>query len=196
MDRKRVIVESIGKGTSSSDVAMRMLVLSPTVAFEGCEDIGFSITESIAEFFSVSVRSVHVCGSAKLGFSPVKKTPFSRGESDLDVAIIDHDCFNRYVGEVIVATNQYRDRRGFARKHGAVGSTYDSFVECLAKGIFRPDMMPYCDARKSWMEFFRKLSLDHSSVFSKISAGIYLSDVAFRLKQSNVFADMGRKGFL
>lgn len=196
MDRKKIIVESIGRGALSTDVAMRMLVLSPTVAFEGCEDIGFSITEAVANFFSVSVRSVHVCGSAKLGFSPVKATPFSPGQSDLDIAVIDHDCFNRYVGDVIIATDQYRNRTGFVRRHGAAGSSYDSFVAYLAKGVFRPDMMPYCSARTEWMNFFRGLSSKYSDKFSRISAGVYLSDISFKLKQSNVFANMGREGFL
>jgi hypothetical protein len=75
------------------------MVLAPTFAFEGREDIGYQITEQAAAFFNVSVRAVHACGSAKLGFSPHKGTEFAIGTSDLDLAIIDENCFTRYVGE-------------------------------------------------------------------------------------------------
>lgn len=191
MDSKKILVESIARGDSSERVAMRMLVLSPTHAFKGCEDLGFEIIEEVADFFDVSVRSVHACGSAKLGFSPVKGTDFVAGHSDLDLAIIDHDCFNSYVGAVIAATRQYRDRTGFNR---ASGNTYRSFVDYLAKGMFRPDLMPYCEKRRVWMDFFGRLSIKNQSSFSSISAAIYLSDQAFRLKQSVVLAEFGKRG--
>lgn len=195
MDRKQAIINSIGRGEPSEIVAQRLMVLSPTHAFEGREEVGFQIIESAAKFFDVSVRSIHACGSAKLGFSPVKGTEFVLGESDLDLAVIDRYCFTRYVGEVITVTKQYRELMGFQRNgvHGS-GSSYNSFVSYLAKGIFRPDLMPYCDARTRWLKFFGSLSVKHQDIFSGISAAIYLSDHAFQLKQSGPIRDFGMKG--
>lgn len=172
---------------------MRLMILSPTKAFEGREEIEFEIIERIAHFFDISVRSVHSCGSAKLGFSPVKGSEFVDAESDLDIAIIDHDCFIKHVGAVISATNQYRVLTGFPRNADGQ-STYNSFIKYLAKGIFRPDLMPIGDIRKDWFSFFNKLSNSYRSVFSNISAGIYLSDTAFQLKQSDVIKSYGQLG--
>lgn len=165
-------------GVPLPKLAIRTLLLSPTYAFEQHHQTGFEITERVAEFFSVSVRAVHACGSAKLGFSPVKRTPFLPTESDLDLAIIDHDCFTRYLEIVIRETEQYRDLRGFQQ------GNYLSFSKYIAKGIFRPDFMPASEARKKWFAFFGKLSQEYSGLFLKISAGIYLSDSSFELKQS------------
>ena len=170
---------------------MRLMVLTPTFAFEGREDIGYQITEQAATFFNVSVRAVHACGSAKLGFSPYKGTDFAIGTSDLDLAIIDENCFTRYLGEVIAVTKQYRQRTGFQRGEN---NCYDSFVAYLAKGIFRPDLMPYCETRKKWLEFFGKMSVKYQSQFKSVSAAIYLSDQAFRMKQSSVIMEFGTKG--
>jgi hypothetical protein len=193
LDRKKLIHECIKQRGSETQLAMRLLVLSPTHAFEGREEVGFSIIEEAARFFDVSVRAVHACGSAKLGFSPVKGSEFVIAESDLDLAIIDGHCFNRYLGQVIEATNQYRDLTGFRR--GPSGdSPYNSFVKYLAKGIFRPDFMPMCRARSEWFSFLQDLSKKHSSVFGKISAGLYLSDQAFQLRQSEALAEFGKKG--
>jgi hypothetical protein len=178
IDRKELIKRSIDKGVPSSRVAMRLLVLSPTAAFEGAEEDEFHIIEEVAEFLDVSVRAIHSCGSAKLGFSPTKNSDFVRGESDLDLAIIDADCFTRCISEVIIATNQYRDRAGFAEGH------YRSFTAYLAKGIFRPDFMPNCSHKSDWVRFFDELSRKHQAVFEKITAAVYLSDDAFNMKQS------------
>jgi len=178
MDRKELIRRSVGGGLSTSRIAMRLFILSPTAAFEGDEEEEFSIIEEISEFASVSVRSIHACGSAKLGFSPRKNTDFRKGESDLDVAIIDADFFTRMMDGMIVATNRYKDLSGFAQ------GSYSTFSKYLAKGIFRPDLMPECDLKRKWVGFFDDLSRRNQSRFDKVSAFVYLSDSAFRMKQS------------
>lgn len=193
MDRKKLIVDCVEKKNSENQLAMRLLVLAPTHAFEGREELGFDIVEEVANFFDVSIRAVHACGSAKLGFSPFKGTDFVLAQSDLDLAIIDGHCFNRYLGNVIEVTNQYRNRTGF-RRPASGESTYDSFIRYIAMGIFRPDFMPISKERSAWFDFFRKLSRKHSSIFSQISAGLYLSDQAFQLRQAKGIADFGRSG--
>ena len=193
MDRKKLIVDCVEKRSSENQLAMRLLVLAPTHAFEGREEVGFAIVEEVADFFGISVRAVHACGSAKLGFSPLKGTDFVLAKSDLDLAIIDGHCFNRHLGNVIETTNQYRDRTGFRRSGDGV-SAYDSFIRYIAMGIFRPDFMPTCAAKAAWFDFFRDLSRQHASIFGKISAGLYLSDQAFQLRQAKGIADFARNG--
>lgn len=188
MDRAEYLRQGIAQGKSLSTLTLRTLLLSPTFAFEDRADLGFEIIERVAEFFSVSIRAVHVCGSAKLGFSPVKRTPFQLAQSDLDLAIIDPDCFTKYVEIVIKETEQYRDLSKFPDR------TYGSFAKYLAKGIFRPDMMPFCDARKDWLGFFGNLTREYSEFFMGVSAGLYLSDRAFEIKQSTSLQDFLAEG--
>lgn len=130
MDRAALLKQGISQGKDLSKLTVRALLLSQTFAFEAEQEIGFEITERVAEFFQVSVRAIHACGSAKLGFSPLKGTPFISAQSDLDLAIIDHDCFTTYLEAVIKETDQYRDLSGFPN------SSYASFAKYIAKGIF------------------------------------------------------------
>jgi hypothetical protein len=193
LDHAHLMREGMARGTPISKVASRALFLTPTYAFEQNRHLGFEITERVADFFRVSVRAVHVCGSGKFGFSPVKNTPFIPTESDLDFAVIDSDCFTRYLDAVIVSTDQYRDLSGFPRING--NPNYASFAKYLAKGMFRPDMMPVCDERRHWNEFFGTLSQDYAGSFLAVSAGLYLSDKAFELKQSAVLRDYVTREF-
>lgn len=190
MDRKGFIERWQKEERPKSGLAMRLFILAPTQAFEGKEEIGFDIIEKVAEFFSVSPRAVHSCGSAKLGFSPIKGTAFVEGSSDFDIAIIDSGCFNRYVGKVIKATNQYKDLTGFSRPEGG-SPAYSGFAKYLAKGIFRPDMMPKSDAKKEVDAFFRELTALHREIFGNISAAIYMSDEAFQMRQSEALGAFG-----
>lgn len=178
MDRRELIRDSSKRGVSTQDLAMRVLVLSPTVAFAGREEIGFEIVEECSRFFGVSVRAIHSCGSAKLGFSPKHNTEFNIGASDLDLAVIDTDCFIRCISDVMIATQQYRDRSGFAQ------GGYRSFSSYMVKGIFRPDFMPDCKLSRDWRKFFDDISRRYQGVFSSISAAVYLSDESFKMRQA------------
>jgi len=184
LDRKEAMRQSVSSGMASDVVAMRLLILSPTVAFDGLEEREFEIIERISQFFGVSIRSVHACGSAKLGFSPRRGSEFVFGESDFDVSIIDPDCFTWYVGEVIRETRQYQDRSSFEST-----ARYKSFVEYLAKGMFRPDFMPNIPAKMKWMQFFDEISRLNQDLFQKVTATIYLSDSAFGIKQAKSIDD-------
>lgn len=178
MDRREAIRNGATAQISSEELAMRMLVLAPTVAFQGREETGFGIVEECARFLNVSVRSVHCCGSAKLGFSPRSNADFALGSSDLDLAIIDTECFIRCISAVIKETRQFRDRTGFAE------GAYRSFSTYTVRGIFRPDFMPDCELARSWTKFFDDISRRHQSVFSKITATVYLSDDSFKMRQA------------
>lgn len=178
-----------------------IFILGPTASFSGWEENSFELITSIANFFNVSVRTVHFCGSAKLGFSPIKLHNFVEGKSDLDVAILDAHCFRRYHELVLLETKQMRFRHKFPwrqdRQSGERVSMYDSFMSYIAKGVFRPDLMPDMDEKVAWLSFFNELSRTHKGRYRSISAAIYLSDVAFNLKQADALQSfVEKKGFL
>ncbi|UPG93900.1 hypothetical protein [Luteibacter aegosomatissinici] len=177
-------------------VCSELFLLGPTHGFAGWEEESFALFHEIADFFQVSVRAIHVCGSAKLGFSPTKKTQFTAGSSDLDVAVVDPQCFQRYVERIVHETNGYRDRSAFPRKDDG-RSLYEDFKYYMAKGMLRPDLMPLIAERVEWARFFAGLSRKHSRRFKRISAAVYLSDSLFAMKQMSALQQyINEKEFL
>jgi hypothetical protein len=130
--------------------------------------------------------SVQVAGSAKLGKSFHKNTDFKKGESDLDIAVIDADLFIRFIEVVSKVSKGYSDRSKFPLKNGT--SRFDEYISYISKGIFRPDLMPSCGERADWNKFFGKLSGDNTDLFKNINAGIYASQYFFESKQRSCIA--------
>ncbi|MGF6494947.1 hypothetical protein ABIE56_003145 [Luteibacter sp. 621] len=182
MDYVGVIRRAAIAKRSLLDVSSELFLLAPTHGFSGWEEESFALFQEIARFFQVSVRSIHICGSAKLGFSPTKKTPFAHGVSDLDVAVVDPHCFQRYVEAVVLHTKNYSDRTSFRRSPDG-RATYDNFKAYLSKGMLRPDLMPVMPIQASWSRFFSHLSRKHAARFKRITAAVYLSDSLFAMKQ-------------
>lgn len=134
-------------------------------------------------------------GRLNLDLVQQKKTPFAAGISDLDVAIADAQCFQRYVETIVMRTKNYRDRSKFPRRKSE--STYDSYIFYLSKGMIRPDLMPFIPERIQWLDFFSGLSRKYRSRFKNISAAVYLSDALFAMKQTDALQSyMDENGFL
>lgn len=200
MDYATLIEKAARSKRPLYELSNDVFILGPTASFLGWEESSFELISSIAAFFKVSVRSVHFCGSAKLGFSPIKLHDFVHGESDLDVAILDAHCFRKYHELVLIETKQMRFRQKFPwiydKQTGERKSGYESFMSYISKGVFRPDLMPNMPEKIEWLSFFNNLSRVYRGRYKSISAAIYLSDVAFNLKQADtlqIFAE--RKGF-
>lgn len=201
MDYERFIEESVQGKRSLDSLARQVFLLGPASTFKGWEAQSFELIQEIADFFSVGVRSVGFCGSGHLGFSPVKLRPFVEGKSDLDVAIVDSECFRRYHEIVLIETRQFALRHKFPTiydsRDGSTTSAFPSYRSYAARGMIRPDLMPDCGQKIAWMDFFRGLSRRHRPRYGKISAAVYLSEVAFTLKQSEVLGKFAeQKGYL
>ena len=96
----------------------------------------------------------------------------------MDVAIVDPLLFQRYCETVLKVTVGFSDLTKFSDGNSKQYSKY------IAKGIFRPDLMPASDARRDWFNFFNKLSANYNDLFSDINAGIYFNQTFFEYKQS------------
>lgn len=178
-------IESIEIGLKEhkpyNEIVRKVYLAYPTKAFIGDEERQFHILNDISSHFSIPIMSVQVAGSAKIGKSFHKKTDFIPGDSDLDVAIIDSNLFRKYMEMVFDVTKGYSDRTRFPIKSGQ--STADEYIAYIAKGIFRADLMPSCEARAEWSKFFGQLSIKHGDLFKSINAGIYISQMFFENKQ-------------
>lgn len=184
MDHIQAIELGLGAKAPYNEIARKIFLTYPTAAFLGEEERQYEVFNEISSFLGVSISSIHVCGSAKIGKSVHKKTDFEKGKSDLDVAIVDAGLFTRYLNIGLAETNSYSDRAKFPRRNGA--STFDEYSSYLARGIFRPDLMPICAQRANWRDFFSLLSDRHLCLFGSISAAVYVSELCFEYKQRSV----------
>lgn len=171
---KRGIAEKM----PNNEIIRKVYLTYPTSAFVDLEDVQYEILNAIATNFSVPIRAIHICGSAKLGASIQKGTKFEPANSDLDVAIIDSSLFQKMTELVHRQTNGFFDNSAFKN-----AAEYKKYV---LKGIFRPDLMPASVERAEWTKFFAALSVKHMQMFKSISAAVYLSDYYFEKKQSSL----------
>ncbi len=168
-----------------NEVIARKIYLSfPTNVFVGKEELQFEITNSIANQFKIPLTAVQIVGSAKTGYSYYKNQEFKPGESDLDVSIVSKELFINYTEKVLIETKGFKDLSSFGRNRDGK-SDFNSYRAYINKGIFRPDLMPACDSKNKWFNFFNKLSEKHFDLFDSINAGIYLSQKFFEYKQAD-----------
>jgi len=175
------IGEWSSKGESSLMIARRIYFLSPTVAFEKEPDRELQVYQDVSNFFAIPFNSIQIVGSAKTGISLINSTPFSAESSDIDIAVVDQSLFMRYVEIAFAISEGYMRTELFPIKEGK--PTRHSFMKYLAKGMFRPDLMPHCPERADWTSFFDRLSSNHRGFCSGMSAAIYASSVFFEWKQ-------------
>lgn len=178
---------------SEFDDTERLFLCYQSAAFLDCQDQRHEISKKIANFFKISIGSIRFCGSAHIGSSPHKKTPFVENTSDLDVAIISEQLFESYLLTSMNNSRKLQDLSCFPKGKNNNISTRDAFCQYAARGIFRPDLMPNCPQRAAWMTFFSKMSKDYPK-FGSINAGLYLSEKLFIEKQRDAVAMLRNPG--
>ena len=184
MTHLEAIEEGLNTNRPHNEIARKIYLTYPTTVLVGNEERQFQIFNEISEYFNVPIMNIQIVGSSKTGYSFHKKTVFNPVTSDLDIAIIDANLFQHYTEWVFKNTNGLTDRTGFTSYNG---STYSQYTTCVAKGIFRPDLMPTGKKRVNWLKFFGQLSSKNKDLFKSINAGIYLSQTFFEFKQiSNI----------
>ena len=192
MNHLEAINAGIAAKTPYAEIVRKVFLTYPTQAFVGQEDQQFAVLNEISEHFGIPITSVQVTGSAKLGRSLHKHANFRPGESDLDVAIIDSRLFITFMELVLRQSKGYSDRTAFPLRDGQ--STQEEYIRYLARGIFRPDLMPTGPNRANWRDFFGRLSRVHANLFRSISAAIYLSQACFESKQRSAIRSHAENG--
>lgn len=165
-------------------IARKIFLTYPTKAFVGEEELQYAVLNEVSERWSVPISSIHVAGSAQIGVSLHKGTPFTAGKSDLDLAIIDSSLFIKYMEAVMTMTRGYSDMSRFPYVHGV--SAASQYLQYLQKGMLMPGRIPPSPLRAEWDNFFGLLSSRNSTSFKSISGMIYLSERFFESKQRSV----------
>ena len=175
------IIDSAKQGHDSLAIARKVYFLFPTHAFINNPDRQFDLYQAIARFFEVPINAIQIVGSGKTGVSLINGNTFDPEKSDLDVAVIDQLLFTKYAELSFIATDGFRRADLFPKAQGK--SSITDFRSYLAKGVFRPDLMPHCKERVKWRAFFDALTKEYQDVCSKVTAGIYATSTYFEWKQ-------------
>lgn len=186
MNHIESIQKSLKDNLSHVEIVRKVYLTYPTSALINREEKQYEILNDISKHYNVPINHIQVCGSAKVGKSFHKVSDFTPKASDLDIAIIDSSLFLKYSEIVFEITKGFQDITPFS---SLKGNNYQSYVQYISKGIFRPDLMPTCLARVQWFKFFNDLSLKHNDYFKSINAGIYNSQIFFEYKQAKNIRD-------
>jgi len=143
--------------------------------FRGRDDDYYEFRNRIAKKFSISFHEIYITGSAKLGFSPHKKTEFSY-DSDVDVAIVSSHLFDEIMESIREYQMQLRESRLTVSEWEI--RKYHKFLEYGAIGWMRPDHLPHSFLVKrlkdDWFDFFTSISYGKSEVGNyKVNAGVF-----------------------
>ncbi|WP_146179823.1 hypothetical protein [Micromonospora sp. RP3T] len=137
------------------------------------EEQHYALKREVAHQFNLEVsRDIFVVGSAKLGFSiaPNKRYRYFGDRSDIDIAIVSHDLYQKVWHEV----HSYAES-------GADWPRRESCEGYLAWGWIRPDKLPSGRSftfASEWWEFFRALQRGGKFGPYKVAAGLY-HDIEF-----------------
>lgn len=168
------------------EIARRLIFFDPCHVFKADPLRGFEIVNEISKNFHVPLTSVRIVGSAQFGYSYFSQRDFTARISDLDIAIVSSDLFQKYSALCYWATERYTNLVRFppSRKEGVDVPT--QFRELLSTGYFRPDLMPYCSHREQWFKFFDQISNKHTDLFKNINGGVFLSEALLEMRNTNL----------
>ncbi|UWX04166.1 hypothetical protein H1235_01985 [Pseudoxanthomonas sp. NC8] len=167
--------------TTIVDFARRKVLHGTPVVFMGREDDYYAFRKRIADFAGAQFLDVFITGSAKLGFSPIKRKPFDL-DSDIDVTIVSANHFERVLDLVGEFQMEIRRNRLVVSKREL--DTYHRFLEYTTLGWMRPDLLPTSfkigPLKSDWFDFFSSISHGESEVGNyKVSAGVFKSHAHF-----------------
>ncbi|WP_155624917.1 hypothetical protein [Burkholderia vietnamiensis] len=131
------------------------------------EDLLFSLKKDVSDFLEIHPNEVILVGSAKVGFSlaPSKRYRAFGDQSDLDVAIISHNLFDKIWRSVL----EYK-------YSGRLWDKEREFENYFFHGWMRPDKLPPSERfefAKQWWEYFSDLRASEKFGPYKIAGGIY-----------------------
>lgn len=188
MHKHRVIEFELSAGRSDEAIVRRLYSVDLPVAFERERAEFFDVMEACSSMLEVSVYDIKVAGSGQTGYSFHNERPFDAGRSDLDIAVINKDLFEK----LLRATQKIalpdpdtleRPRRNlFPTFRGE--NTYSRFVENVAMyGLILPQHLPHSAERETIYRVSRRLSTDHSTMFRNVNLAFYISQYFFERKQ-------------
>lgn len=185
MDYKKILADNKTAKTSSGDMAKKLYLSFPTDVFRNAAEVEFEIINRVANQYRVPISSVHIIGSAKTGFSLIKGTQFKPSISDLDLAIVDSNCFKDIWEEAHLISNGFsadRFQDPVVRGERNVGIGQERFLSYIQRGIIAPEFLPTGRLRSEILQNNQRIGSNYTRLFGKISVFFYLSEFFFKIK--------------
>jgi hypothetical protein len=151
----------------------------------------YAIKRDVSEHFAVEYRQICFCGSAQLGFSVHKDRLFEPGRSDLDVACVDANLYQRAWADIMQTTRAFTDNAVFGRVPGRNIEMLKDQI--LRRGMINIAVMPNSTLKLNWTRFAGALGRRHADLFSSISFAIYINEYAFCWKQDSAISAIMRE---
>lgn len=189
LDDLKLHVRTIGKKYRDREQrARRIFIEERAASLQQEREREFAIRTEISTFFRIAYSAVSFCGSGQIGFSIHKNKSFEPCVSDLDVACIDVELFQRAWIDVVSTTRAFTDLTPF-------GSRRPKYIEqfkgqILKRGMIRVDLMPQSPLSQSWSQFQGQLSRQHTAIFKNINFAIYMNEYAFCWKQDSALSEL------
>lgn len=182
-------VRMIGKKYSDREQRARRLFIEERAAsLQHERDREFAIRTEISAFFGIAYSAVSFCGSGQIGFSIHKDKFFEPCVSDLDVACIDVELFQRAWIDVVSTTRAFTDLTPFGRRGPKHIEHFQEQI--LRRGMIRVGAMPQSPLSRLWTQFQGQLSRKHTTIFKNINFAIYMNEYAFCWKQDGALSDL------
>ncbi len=169
------ILTEINEDEDTLDFCRKSVLHGTPWLFQEREEEFYDFRKRIADNFNISFHEIYITGSAKLGFSPYKRTEFGY-EYDIDVAIVSSKLFDEIMESIRKYQMQLRESR-LAVSDSEINK-YHKFLEYGAIGWMRPDHLPISfrvkKLKDSWFRFFSSISYGKSEVGNyKVNAGVF-----------------------
>jgi hypothetical protein len=187
-DLKRHVRVLGSKYTDREQRARRLFIEERAASLQQERDREFAIRTEISDFFSIAYSAVSFCGSGQLGFSIHKDKLFEPCVSDLDVASIDVELFQRAWIDVVSTTRAFTDLTPFGRRNAENIKYFQQRI--LKRGMISVGEMPQSALSRSWSQFQGQLSRKHTSIFRNINFAIYMNEYAFCWKQDSALSNL------
>ena len=168
-------------------MASKLFLSYPTSVFLEKPEIEYQIRDRVARLYSVPISAVQVTGSAKTGFSLIKRKDFDPKHSDLDLAVIDSKLFTNYWEEAHLISNGFSAEKfnDPIDQNGSVifGGGKKRFLKYVQLGIINPEFLPSGHMRAKIISDATRVSKDFKEHFEKITIFFYASEFFFQTKQ-------------
>jgi predicted nucleotidyltransferase len=117
------------------------------------------VASELRKTFDVNCHPLHlfICGSAHLGFSPAPEklgNPFSWRESDIDIAVVSPELFDRWWSELQLKDTQKIIKNDEKRR----------IADDLFRGFINPsNVSTFTNTGRIWRDLFDKLKTDRAN---------------------------------
>src|SRR5690606_3013026 len=114
------------------------------------------------------------------------------GSSDLDVAIINMECFQGVWMELNETTRALTDVSGFSSFSNPTVLIEEIMIMLLKRGMIHLSKMPRSSKFNRDRSFLDDLSKEHRHMFARITVAFYMNEYAFCWKQKSAIRHIVR----